>query len=640
MLDSATQIIGHNLKFDMSWLYECGFTYSGSLYDTMIFEYITAKGQKPILSLAACAERYNLELKKDILSIYLDQKINTDAVPRFELLEYGLQDIETTYQLYEYQRKRYKESEEVQSMYPVIKLSNETLEVLIGIERNGIKIDTDALESIEQEYRKEQAELQVKLQQMVRDVMGDTRINLASPDDMMAVVYGRKVKDKKAWAELFNIGTESRGAVRKKKYLRRFTPTELRDAVIKHTEKLERTKASSCPACYGKGYIYKKKKDGSDFKKPSTCQTCAGHKVVYTSTGIGAGFKVKPLSYEHASSAGFSTSKKAIDELVAAGGLSTAAREFLEALQRLNAIDTYLTSFVGGIRKGIRENNLCHPNFNQCVTSTGRLSSSGPNFQNFPRANTFPIRRVFVSRFDGGIMCPTDFAALEYRTAVMLADCPAGKASLFEGKDRHQISAEVIFGVKKDNVAPEIWKELRQKAKSFSFAPLFGASGSDEKTRAYKEAFFEEHTGITAWHNVLCTAALTKKQVQTPSGRIFAFPHCVRDNNGSVKGKTQIVNYPVQSFASDLVWAVIIPLYREMTTMGLRSCIVLQVHDDVAIDIHPEEYEVVIALIKKHFNNATAYLTERFNYVTDVPVGYEISIGKNLMDKKEVYASK
>jgi DNA polymerase I-like protein with 3'-5' exonuclease and polymerase domains len=648
ILDSATLIIGHNLKFDMSWLYECGFKYDGPLYDTMIFEYVAAKGLKPGLSLSACAERYGLEPKLDILKNYLDSGVNTDQIPLDELTLYLVQDIETTYQLYTFQRKRFKEDAEIPIMWPSMKLSMETLEVLIDIERTGIKIDIEALDAVEKEYREEKRLLEDKLNDMVRSVMGDSPINLASSQDMVKVVYSLEVKDKKQWAELFNIGTDENG---KKKYVKRYKDANFRDIIRQHTNKVYRTEAVHCEACNGKGHIQKYKKDkvykktgvvvpGEPHKNPTKCKSCDGAKVIYVPTHKVAGFRVKPIDSEYATSAGFSTDKTTIDDLVSSGGATLDAEVFLRSLQRLNAIDTYLSAFVDGIRNSIKSDGMCHPNFNQCVTTTGRTSSSGPNWQNQPRGGTFPIRRAIISRFEGGVLMPADGAALEYRVAVMSGKCPAGLQSILEGKDRHQLSAEILFGILKEDTEEDAWKNYRQKAKAGTFQPLFAGKGQTDKSQAYAEAFFEEHYGLKKWHEELGNEALKNKQVVTISGRHFAFPHTKRNEHGRVSGMTKIANYPVQSFTFDLMWSIIVPLWREMKALNLKSKIILQVHDDVVPDVHPDEVDIMLSLIKKHFDNVWEYLTERFKYVTNVPIGYEISIGSNLMDKKTVYEKK
>jgi DNA polymerase I-like protein with 3'-5' exonuclease and polymerase domains len=223
----------------------------------------------------------------------------------------------------------------------------------------------------------------------------------------------------------------------------------------------------------------------------------------------------------------------------------------------------------------------------------------------------------------------------------MLAECEAGLTSILEGKDRHQLTAEVMFDIIKEEVDVEEWKEYRQQAKASTFSPLFGGGNASEKLKQYKEAFFKEHIGISKWHDKLCSEALQYKQLVCPDGMIFAFPNAKRQSADRVTGKTQIVNYPVQHFATfTIAWVVILELRRLLKLHNLRSCIVLQVHDSVTVDTHPEEIEQVQELVKKAFSSTHQLLTNRFNYVTNVPIGFEMSIGKNLLEKEVVYASK
>lgn len=640
ILDKTDIVIGHNLKFDMSWLYEVGFNYSGRFYDTMIFEYIACKGQKLPVSLEFTARRYGLTEKKDILKEWIKEKKLLEEMPKELWLEYGMGDIETTYQIYQHQRKRYEYEQDIKTMWPAIKLTNESLEVIIDIERAGIQIDTKALEEVETQYRAERTQLQERMKEMVRSVYGDKPVNFASPDHMSQVVYSRKVIDKKKWAELFGIGTEVRGSVKKTKYNKRYSFSEFDTLVRRNTDKVYKTEVEHCVACNGKGSYFKKKKNGEDWKKPTTCPSCNGECVVYRDTGVIGGFKVKPISSEYATVNGFSTDKLTILDLLNRPGTSLEAKEFLTCLARLNAIDTYLDSFVEGIKKGIKPDGFCHPNFNQCVTATGRLSSSNPNWQNQPRGTTFPVRKCVTSRWNsiGGSLLNVDFAQLEYTTAVMLAKCEVGKASIIAKKDRHAVTAGIIFDAVKEEMEPEAWKEARQASKAHTFKPLYGGLSGTEKQQAYYIAFLKEHTGIARWHEALVKEALANRQIVTPSGRIFAFPNVKRVNAERVTGKTQIVNYPVQSFATaDIAWCVIIDLWQAMKASGVKSKLIMQVHDSVVIDTHPDEIDIVTNLVKNSFKKSVSLLTERFKYDSIVPIGFEISIGKNLMEQKTIY---
>lgn len=100
MLDETTLLIAHNLKFDLSWIRACGFSYSGKLYCTMLSEYIQARGLHVDLDLKSCCARYDFEGKLDIMKKYFDANITYNRVPWAELMEYGIEDIEACHELF------------------------------------------------------------------------------------------------------------------------------------------------------------------------------------------------------------------------------------------------------------------------------------------------------------------------------------------------------------------------------------------------------------------------------------------------------------------------------------------------------------------------------------------------------------
>ena len=97
LLDQATVLIGHNIVHDLMWLWECGFKYDGPIFDTMLGEYILQRGLKEPLSLEACAERYNLDTKKqDTMKEYFKNKVPVDEIPKQELYDYLSADLKET----------------------------------------------------------------------------------------------------------------------------------------------------------------------------------------------------------------------------------------------------------------------------------------------------------------------------------------------------------------------------------------------------------------------------------------------------------------------------------------------------------------------------------------------------------------
>ena len=97
------------------------------------------------------------------------------------------------------------------------------------------------------------------------------------------------------------------------------------------------------------------------------------------------------------------------------------ASSFLQDLKRLSALDTYLSSFVEGIKTHVKSDGMLHVRLLQHRTATGRFSGADPNMQNMPRGGTFPVKKVFVSRWEGCKILEADFAQLEFRTAAYLS---------------------------------------------------------------------------------------------------------------------------------------------------------------------------------------------------------------------------
>ena len=259
MLDKATVLIGHNIAYDLMWLWECGFKYDGVVFDTMLAEYIMQRGVKEPLSLEACAERYKLETQKqDTLKKYFAEGKGVDEIPKDELAEYLTADLKATQELCNVQYKKLNTQEYAGLMESVI-LTNKVAVTLAKIYRNGFKVDQDKLREVKEEFEQEKLEIEERLTKQVKELMGDTPINLNSPEQMSWVIYSRKPKDKALWANEFTPYMD------KDKY---------RECVLEHSNLVYKTKAIKCKDCLGAGYIRKTKKSGAPYAKPSRCHTC------------------------------------------------------------------------------------------------------------------------------------------------------------------------------------------------------------------------------------------------------------------------------------------------------------------------------------------------------------------------------
>jgi DNA polymerase I-like protein with 3'-5' exonuclease and polymerase domains len=614
-LDKATVLIMHNAAHDLLWLWESGFDYDGPVFDTMLAEYVLQRGIKEPLSLEACAERYELVTQKqDSLKEHLAKGGTAYNMEYNKLAEYLSADIHATQQLSDKLMLRLNSTDS--TLMNTVVLTNEVCASLARMYRNGFTIDRKALDDVRTEYETERDTLKVELQDMVKELMGDTPINLNSPEQLSWVIYSRKVLDKEYWANAADPYMDE---------------ADFRSLVASGTERLYKTKATQCSTCKGTGQIRKVKKDGTLFARTNRCTVCDGNGYTLSPLSNVAGLKFKAPSPKWMSANGFTTSK---DKLQFLEGKARAAQRddavaFLSKVRRLSAVETYLSSFVEGISAHTKPDGKLHVRLLQHRTATGRFSGADPNMQNMPRGGTFPVKKVFVSRWDGGQIMEADFAQLEFRAAAYLSQDGVAIEEVSTGFDVHSYTAKVITEAGQPT--------NRQDAKAHTFAPLYGATGYGRTPAeaAYYEHFTEKYQGVADWHKKLATEALNTRKITTPSGREFAFPDVTRSVRGRVSHFTQIKNYPVQSFATaDIVPIALLHIERLLSNM--KSCIVNTVHDSIVIDVHPDEERSVIEVINETNRVLPELIQLRWGCVFNVPLLLEAKIGPNWLDTKDV----
>ena len=507
-------------------------------------------------------------------------------------------------------------------LLPTLLLSFEMTDTLSRIERNGLRINLDTLDQIEKQYQEELDELELRLNDMAREAMGDTPISLTSPDDRSMLLYSRKVKDKGTWSNLFNLGMERRGATMKPKQRTRMSGKDFRIAVRNNTDVVYKTVGERCAGCLGQGRVRPVRKDGTPSKAVRICTYCGGKGVVYMPTNEVAGFKMVPRNVRDVASAGFRTDKDTLAERELE--LSGPAREFASAYVRYNALRMYLGTFVEGMKNNVDDYGIIHPEFMQCVTATGRLSSRNPNFQNMPRGNTFEIRKVVESRFKGGKIIEGDYSQLEFRVAGFLANDQQAYDDVRDGTDVHSYTASVIGC-------------SRQEAKAHTFKPLYGGTTGTEAQQRYYRAFKEKYGGVSTWHEDLQREAVEKRVITLPSGRQYAFPEARWTKYGTATHRTNICNYPVQGFATaDLLPAALVRLDKLFMKNNLLSVICNTVHDSIVIDCHPDEKDICVSLMREAMLSLPEETMQRYGIRYDMPVGIEIKMGDNWLDLHEV----
>ena len=615
-LDDATIIIGHNIAYDLVWLWESGFKYSGSVFDTMLGEYVLQRGQKQPLSLEACAERYKLDTQKEgTLKKYFSEGYTTRDIPHKELSDYLSADLHATKELSDKIYIRLNSSDD-SSLLNTVLLTNEVACCLARMYSRGFSVNMEALDAVQKEFEEEKRQLNTDLQKHIASLMGDTPINLNSPEQLSWVIYGRKVIDKTEWLNAINPYMDD---------------IDFRNLIIQGTKVLYKTRAEQCQDCKGKGEILKMKVDGNPYAKASKCKSCDANGYIFKNTDKVAGLRFRPPSPKWASANGFSTSKLNLETLERAARAKNMvdAVDFLSKVRRLSAVETYLSSFVEGIKIHTKKDRKLHVRLLQHRTATGRFSGADPNMQNMPRGGTFPVKRVFVSRWKGGKILEADFAQLEFRTAAYLSQDKTAMKEIEDGFDVHSYTAKII--------TESGQKTTRQEAKAHTFAPLYGATGFGRTSAEakYYEQFTKKYEGVALWHSRLAKEAMISKTIRTPSGREFAFPNVYKNKHGRVSNFTQIKNYPVQSFATaDIVPLALLYIDKLLDTM--RSCVVNTVHDSIVIDVHPDEEKAVLEAIDTTNKNLPILVNNKWGIEFNVPLLLESKIGDNWLDTKDV----
>ena len=267
----------------------------------------------------------------------------------------------------------------------------------------------------------------------------------------------------------------------------------------------------------------------------------------------------------------------------------------------------------------IDNKDVMQAEFRQEVAKTHRLTSTGrkykSQFQNIPRI----FKSLFTSPQEGWEICECDGAGLEFRIAVELSQDEQGQADLANPNfDPHTNTANII-GVS------------RQDAKEHTFKPLYGGESGTELEQKYYKSFRDRYPGINRMQEAWMREALENKSVVLPWGMEFFFPHTKIQKSGYQTFKTNICNYPVQSFATaEVIPIAIVHLWHKIKERGLQCLLVNTVHDSVILIAPVEEKEELNEILVDSFT------TLCYNYVHNVygmnfttPLGVEIKWGKH-----------
>lgn len=269
------------------------------------------------------------------------------------------------------------------------------------------------------------------------------------------------------------------------------------------------------------------------------------------------------------------------------------------------------STYAEGLKKYIHEDGRIHTEFNQCVTQTGRLSSTNPNLQNISVRDeqSRQIRKAFVPS-EGHVLMACDYSQVELRVLAHIADEKGLIDAFVHGMDIHTKTAMDLFGVSFD----EVTSLMRRQAKAVNFGIVYGISDfglaqqidvSRKEAQEFIDRYFESYPNILTYTNQTIEDCKENGYVTTLCGRRREIPE-IFDKNYMIRefGKRAATNARIQGTAADLIKLAMIAIDQRMKKEQVHSKMILQVHDELIFDVLKGEEELMKRIIEEEMVNA------------------------------------
>jgi DNA polymerase-1 len=296
---------------------------------------------------------------------------------------------------------------------------------------------------------------------------------------------------------------------------------------------------------------------------------------------------------------GYTTDSEALTNLLAQTG-----HPLLEHLLRHRDV-AKLMSIVDSLIPMAGENGRIHTTFNQTIAATGRLSSTDPNLQNIPIRSDLGrrIREGFIVGAGYECLLSADYSQIELRIMAHLSGDEALIAAFESGHDFHAATASRVFGVPPDEVSPE----MRAKIKAMNYGLAYGLSAfglsqqlriSTEEARGLMEEYFAEFGGVRDYLHEVVSRARMDGYTATMMGRRRYLPDLTSDNRQRREmAERMALNAPIQGSAADVIKVAMLAVDSSLAAAGLRSRMLLQVHDELIVEVAPGEYQTARDLV-------------------------------------------
>lgn len=315
---------------------------------------------------------------------------------------------------------------------------------------------------------------------------------------------------------------------------------------------------------------------------------------------------------------GYSTDAETLEEL-------RTSHSIVERVLNYRQLSKLMSTYVNGLLSQIREGKI-HTTFQQTVTATGRLSSAEPNLQNIPirLEHGRLLRKVFKSTQDGWVLLSADYSQIELRILAHYSQDELLCESFALNQDVHTRTASEVFGVPMEQVN----SDMRRKAKAVNFGLVYGLTdfglGRDlgiprKEAKYYIEQYFSRYAGVKRYLEEVVAKAKEEAQVRTLLNRLRRIPELSHPNRIQRQfGERIAMNSPIQGTAADIMKLAMLGVAQALEPY--RADLLLQVHDELVIQVAPEELAAVAQTVREEMENA---------FPLSVPLTVECKTGPN-----------
>ena len=326
---------------------------------------------------------------------------------------------------------------------------------------------------------------------------------------------------------------------------------------------------------------------------------------------------------------GYSTDAEVLDTLAE-------EYEFVKDILAYRQLSKLKSTYIEGILKLVRpETGKVHTTFNQTITATGRLSSTEPNLQNIPikTEEGKRIRKAFVPSVPGNVLVAADYSQIELRILAHMSKDPVLVDSFMNDEDIHRRTASEVFGVPME----EVTKEMRRNAKAVNFGIIYGQTDyglskelgiSRAEAKAYIENYFNRYSGVKQWIEKAIGEARTTGISTTMMGR-KRYIKDINSKNFNLRSFAErtAVNTPIQGSAADIIKRAMLKVQGRLHQNHLKAQMLLQVHDELILEVPPQEIAGVIKILHECMEEAADL---------EVPLKIDVNVGFNWYDMERV----